>query len=304
MLQLEKLTNNLTAQPRYEMLGGLKYLVTNSTMIVTGVLKGSAGSLFYPQEEVEKSVMSWNMMPLTLGHPKNEDGSALSARSPSVLSKSYLGFVFNAKMSEGNLTAESWFDVKRTNALAPILLSKLESGSPVELSTGLYTENIPVKNKIHNGKRYDAVAKNYRPDHLAILMNEKGACSIYDGCGVNNELAENKELPKGRKLNKPFRTSGGPKKFAVYTKNDKGNVVIVRFGDPNMEIKRDDPGRKKNFRARHNCSSPGPKYKARYWSCKMWSSTPVSKIVNEKNQKSVDANVCARSYERKCPFGS
>ena len=77
---------------------------------------------------------------------------------------------------------------------------------------------------------------------------------------------------KGRKvtLNKPFRTSGGPKKFAVYVQNESGNVVIVRFGDPNMEIKRDDPARRKNFRSRHNCDTPGPKTKARYWSCKMW----------------------------------
>lgn len=71
-------------------------------------------------------------------------------------------------------------------------------------------------------------------------------------------------------LNKPFRTPKGPKKFAVYTKNEKGTVVIVRFGDPNMEIKRDDPQRRKNFRSRHNCDNPGPKWKARYWSCYQW----------------------------------
>jgi len=75
---------------------------------------------------------------------------------------------------------------------------------------------------------------------------------------------------KGKKLNKPFRTPGGPKKFSVYVKNDKGNVVKVNFGDPNMEIKRDDPNRRKSFRARHNCANPGPKTKARYWSCKQW----------------------------------
>jgi len=71
-------------------------------------------------------------------------------------------------------------------------------------------------------------------------------------------------------LNKPFRTPGANKKFGVYTKNDSGNVVLVRFGDPNMEIKRDDPQRRKNFRSRHNCDSPGPKHKARYWSCRQW----------------------------------
>ena len=77
---------------------------------------------------------------------------------------------------------------------------------------------------------------------------------------------------QGRKvtLNKPFRTPSGPKKFAVYTKNESGNVVIVRFGDPNMTIKKNIPERRKSFRARHNCDNPGPKWKARYWSCKAW----------------------------------
>jgi hypothetical protein len=75
---------------------------------------------------------------------------------------------------------------------------------------------------------------------------------------------------ENKTLNKPFRTPGGPKKFSVYVKNEKGNVVKVNFGDPNMEIKRDDPDRRRSFRARHNCSDPGPKTKARYWSCKMW----------------------------------
>jgi hypothetical protein len=77
---------------------------------------------------------------------------------------------------------------------------------------------------------------------------------------------------QGRKvtLNKPFRTPKGPKKFSVYVKNEKGNVVKVNFGDPNMKIKKNIPERRRSFRARHNCDNPGPKWKARYWSCKMW----------------------------------
>ena len=78
------------------------------------------------------------------------------------------------------------------------------------------------------------------------------------------------EAKEKKTLNKPFRTPGGPKKFSVYVKNEKGNVVKVNFGDPNMEIKRDDPARRKSFRARHNCDNPGPKTKARYWSCQQW----------------------------------
>jgi hypothetical protein len=85
-----------------------------------------------------------------------------------------------------------------------------------------------------------------------------------------NEIRASKDK---KALNKPFRTPKGPKKFSVYVKNDKGNVVKVNFGDPNMEIKRDDPARRKSFRARHKCdTSPGPRWKAKYWSCKMWES--------------------------------
>ena len=72
------------------------------------------------------------------------------------------------------------------------------------------------------------------------------------------------------KLNTPIRTPGESKKFKVYVKNEKGKVVVVRFGDPNMAINRDDPERRKSFRARHNCDDPGPKTKARYWSCFQW----------------------------------
>jgi|LauGreDrversion4_2_1035121.scaffolds.fasta_scaffold01389_9 hypothetical protein len=99
-----------------------------------------------------------------------------------------------------------------------------------------------------------------------------------DGVEITN-TAEAEEAKK--KLNKPFRTPSGPKKFSVYVKNDKGSIVKVNFGDPNMEIKRDNPNRRKNFRARHNCDNPGPKWKARYWSCKMWSSKPVSALASE-----------------------
>ena len=83
------------------------------------------------------------------------------------------------------------------------------------------------------------------------------------------EITEAAEY-QGRKVQLNNPTRGDVKKFKVYVKNDKGNVVKVEFGDPNMEIKRDDPARRKSFRARHNCDNPGPKYKARYWSCKFW----------------------------------
>ena len=84
------------------------------------------------------------------------------------------------------------------------------------------------------------------------------------------EITEKAEY-NGRPVDLNNPTRGDKKKYKVYVRNEKGNVVKVEFGDPNMEIKRDDPARRKSFRARHQCdTNPGPKYKARYWSCKFW----------------------------------
>jgi len=110
----------------------------------------------------------------------------------------------------------------------------------------------------------------------------------------SSSLAEKK---KGKApLNKPFRLpSGSKKKFGVYVKNDKGNIVKVTFGDPNMSIKRDNPERRKSYRARHGCDNPGPRWKANYWSCKMWSAKPVSKITGSEEEITFEIDVQAKS---------
>jgi hypothetical protein len=120
----------------------------------------------------------------------------------------------------------------------------------------------------------DALRKKYAKDTPG--QSEETCC---DDCEdeiteeVDWEQIVNEAEYQGKsvKLNDPFRTPDGPKKFGVYTMGPNGNVVIVRFGDPNMEIKRDDPERRASFRARHGCDDdPGPKYKAKYWSCHQW----------------------------------
>ena len=108
----------------------------------------------------------------------------------------------------------------------------------------------------------------------------------------SSSLAKKGKAP----LNKPFRLpSGSKKKFGVYVKNDKGNIVKVTFGDPNMSIKRDNPERRKSYRARHGCDNPGPKYKANYWSCKMWSAKPVSKITGSEEEITLEAEIQAKN---------
>lgn len=120
-----------------------------------------------------------------------------------------------------------------------------------------------IQRTYHNPKTVDRV---YR-------VNNKGP-RYYPMQKVNPIHTTMEETEKGGrkvKLNKPFLTPQGPKKRAVYVKNDKGNVVKVNFGDPNMTIKKNIPARRKSFRARHGCDvNPGPRWKAKYWSCKAW----------------------------------
>jgi len=75
---------------------------------------------------------------------------------------------------------------------------------------------------------------------------------------------------QGRKVQLGKKMKGDVKKSKVYVKNPQGNVVKVNFGDPNMKIRKSNPGARKSFRARHNCDNPGPRHKARYWSCRAW----------------------------------
>lgn len=86
----------------------------------------------------------------------------------------------------------------------------------------------------------------------------------------NRKLEEAEYKGRKVKLNKIMRSDSPNHKFKVYVKNDKGNVVKVQFGDPNMRIKKNNPERRKSFRARHKCDNPGPKWKRRYWACKTW----------------------------------
>ena len=89
-------------------------------------------------------------------------------------------------------------------------------------------------------------------------------------CDVNEAEYQGREV----KLGKPMQ--GDVKKFKVYAKNPQGNVVKVNFGhkgkggEKTMSIKKNNPERRKAFRARHNCDNPGPRHKARYWSCRKW----------------------------------
>lgn len=135
----------------------------------------------------------------------------------------------------------------------------------------------------HRKSKPKNAMENTKYKTLGEILNEaqkkrKKACcaacaAAAEGKSLDEELVIMEAEYHGKKvtLNKPFRTPGARKKFGVYTMGPNGNVVMVRFGDPNLSIKRDNPERRKSFRARHKCDSDrGPKWKARYWSCYQW----------------------------------
>lgn len=191
---LRTLTANISGTVREEKLLGRNYLVAPVTMIKEGVLHGNNGGMFYANSRINRGIDRWNGAPLTYGHPEDENGNKISARSPDVINEYSLGFVFNTSFDNA-LRGEAWFDVEVTNNKDPKLLNKIRKGKQIELSTGLFTSAAKSKGSF-NGKPYSKKLQNYQPDHLAILTNEKGACSVEDGCGVLvNSDGSQKETP-------------------------------------------------------------------------------------------------------------
>jgi hypothetical protein len=169
---------------------------------------------------------------------------------------------------------------------------------PLEFNSIEARELLPFDTIIsESGKLFNIDLIEEKEGIFHIVMTDENGCELTESFEPNtimgfvdttegyetNEFGDTIELyeeeKKKVKLNKIMR--GDVKKYKVYVKNDKGNVVKVNFGDPNMEIKRDDPDRRRNFRARHNCDTPGPRWKARYWACKTWSAKPVSAMLKE-----------------------
>lgn len=179
---MEMVTTNALGQVRRERVDGRDYIVAPVSMVVPGVLPGSKGPLLYTPQELQTNVDAWNGMPVVINHPY-EMGMAVSARHPKVLERQGVGAIYNTNF-RGKLRSEAWIDIDRVRKLNPSLLANLEAGRPMEVSTGLFTDNEEQAGH-HNGRAYTHVAKNYRPDHLALLPDQRGACSVSDGCGLN-----------------------------------------------------------------------------------------------------------------------
>lgn len=183
---LENILCNLSGQEtRTVRVNDREYLVAPITIIVPGVLNGSNGPLYYPAEEIARNYDTWNGRPLMYYHPKKGEQN-VSANDPEMWAKWCIGYIFNTQInSNGHLSTEGWFDVAKLVTIDQSLLTKIKTKQKVEVSTGLKTHQVP-KSGTFNGVTYTHIAQDYRPDHLAVLPDEVGACSVNDGCGIFN----------------------------------------------------------------------------------------------------------------------
>jgi len=183
---------NLDGNIRSEIYNNKAHTVVPVIALVEGVHNG----ILYTQEELNKHPAAWSGVPITLDHPVGNDGMPISANSPPVLDTLCVGRFFNTAIKDNTkLYGEIWLENARINALRPEIIPALNAKEPLEVSTGLFMDAIP-QSGTWNEEPYNEVATNFRPDHLAILPDAKGACSWEDGCGAPRN---NKTKPPNNK---------------------------------------------------------------------------------------------------------
>ena len=181
---LQRITANFVGGVRHDEMMGRKYLVAPMVMLIEGVHDGSNGPLLYPKDELAKTPQIWNHKPIVVYHPA-ANGEGISACDPIILSNRQVGVIMNTKFEDGKLKAEAWMEEDRMNKVDERIAEAVEKNQMMELSTGLFTDNESAEEGAEwNGEKYDSIARNYRPDHLALLPDLKGACSIEDGAGL------------------------------------------------------------------------------------------------------------------------
>jgi hypothetical protein len=182
MQHLHQINANFQAEPagvRSDVFEGQEHIVVPVVMICDGVLNGA----LVTQEEYGRHVESWNGRPVPVLHPER-NGIPVSANQPDIIERNTIGLLFNARVDNGKLKAEAWLNTQKAARLGyGALIAEIEAGGIVEVSTGYFADDEP-RIGTFNGKEYRVIHRNIRPDHLALLPGEIGACSVADGCGT------------------------------------------------------------------------------------------------------------------------
>jgi len=177
--------------PREVLWEGRKYIAVPTVLLTEGVHNG----LYYPAEELAKFPEAWNGVPVPIHHPE-QDGVPVSCNDPKVIADRVVGRLWNVRFEDNKLRGEIWVDVEKANEIDPSLVAALLSRAQMDVSTGLYCDE-EYSPGVWNDEEFVAIARNYRPDHLALLPGAVGACSWEDGCGVR----ANQNKKKGGKMN-------------------------------------------------------------------------------------------------------
>lgn len=161
---------------------GKKHLVVPVTMMVEGVHNGSHGRLLHTIVELGRFPESWNGIPIVIDHPE-VDGMNVSANDPEIIDARTVGRVYKTHVDGNRLKAEAWLDEEKLGQVCPTTLARIKKKEPIEVSVGVFSDNEDVTGD-WKGETYESIAKNHRPDHLALLPGGVGACSLADGCGI------------------------------------------------------------------------------------------------------------------------
>lgn len=166
---------------------GRPHLIAPVVMLTEGV----HNSYFYPEEELSRHTEAWNGRPVVVYHPEEKNEAISANKSPQVVEQTKVGTIFNTIYDKDGkkLKAEIWLDIAKLNKVDNSIITMLNDGKILEVSTGLFVDGDAVPGE-WKGEKYEAIFRNYRPDHLALLPNTPGACSVADGCGVRNNSAE------------------------------------------------------------------------------------------------------------------
>jgi hypothetical protein len=187
---------------------GKKHIVVPVVMMVEGVHSGNMGPLLHLADELGRFPESWNGIPIVIDHPVNNEGMNVSANSPDIIdSIATVGRVYNTYMEESKLKAEAYLDVEKLRNTSPVALAAVMNGEPLEVSIGVFTEEEQVPG-IWNNENYTSIARNHRPDHLALLPGGTGACSWNDGCGIRANSKEGGKMDKTKDISNVTRLIG------------------------------------------------------------------------------------------------
>ncbi len=183
--------NLLPSQCRVENLEGRPHTVVPMVMITQGVFNGSNGPLFYTEEELSKTPQAWDHKPIVVYHPQDTTGDGISACQPSVINNQKVGIMLNTKwVGKGlKLVSEAWIENSKADTVDPRILQAVQSKEVMEVSTGLFVDK-ELNEGEYNGREYTGIARNLRPDHLALLPDQIGACSVQDGAGLLRNAAK------------------------------------------------------------------------------------------------------------------